>query len=56
MSYAIVALCEPYVPGTPGGPWTDAEIAIVREKVLQMLNQTNYFRGHPPEFRKMICC
>ena len=52
MSYVVGASCDPYVPGTPGGPWTDSEIAIVREKVLQMLNQTNYFRGHPPEFRK----
>ena len=25
--------CEPYKPGEPGGPWTDEEISIVREKV-----------------------
>ena len=48
----VGALCDPYVPGTPGGPWTDEEVAIVRQKILQMLNQTNYIRGHPPEFLK----
>ena len=40
-------LCDPYVPGTPGGPWTDSEVTIVRQKVLQMLNQTNYGNGQP---------
>jgi hypothetical protein len=31
-----------YVPGTPGGPWTDGEVTIVRQKVMQMLNASNY--------------
>jgi len=28
----------PYVPGTPGGPWTDEEVLIVKEKVQHMVN------------------
>ena len=27
-----------YVPGTPGGPWTDEEVLIVKEKVQFMAN------------------
>ena len=55
ISFVIGASCEQYVPGTPGGPWTDTEVAIVRQKVIQMLNQTNYLerpRGHAPLFHK----
>ena len=55
IAFVIGASCEQYVPGTPGGPWTDTEVAIVRQKVIQMLNQTNYLerpRGHAPLFHK----
>ena len=42
--------CEPYVPGTPGGPWTDSEALIVRQKVSKMLNQTKFASKLPPDF------
>merc|ERR1711962_1405455 len=31
----------PYVPGTPGGPWTDEEVLIVKEKVRYMIDEAN---------------
>ena len=31
----------PYVPGTPGGPWTDEEVLIVKEKVQYMIDPQN---------------
>jgi hypothetical protein len=31
----------PYVPGTPGGPWTDQEVLIVKEKVRYMIDVQN---------------
>ena len=37
MSLAFVTTAE-YVPGTPGGAWTDDEIDTVRQKVLRMLD------------------
>ena len=33
---------SPYVPGTPGGPWTDEEIAIVREKIIQVVDRASW--------------
>ena len=30
-----------YVPGTPGGPWTDEEVLIVKEKVRHMIDFRN---------------
>ena len=30
-----------YSPGSPGGPWTDEEVLIVKEKVLVMTNPDN---------------
>merc|ERR1711899_427078 len=30
-----------YVPGTPGGPWTDEEVLIVKEKVRYMIDEAN---------------
>ena len=38
----------PYVPGTSGGPWTEEEVDIVREKVEEMLDQDNYKGFHIP--------
>merc|ERR1719209_2197485 len=32
---------EAYVPGTPGGPWTDEEVLIVKEKVQYMIDFRN---------------
>ena len=31
----------PYIPGTPGGPWTDEEVLIVKEKVRYMIDEAN---------------
>merc|ERR1719222_1031098 len=31
----------PYVPGTPGGPWTDEEVLVVKEKVRYMIDEAN---------------
>jgi len=36
-----------YQPGTPGGPWTPAEIDIVRAKLLRMLDPTQDWRIFP---------
>ena len=36
------AYLGPYVPGQPGGPWTDSEVEIVRQKILEMIDETNY--------------
>ena len=30
-----------YIPGTPGGPWTDEEVLIVKEKVRHMIDFRN---------------
>ena len=30
-----------YTPGTPGGPWTDEEVLIVKEKVQYMIDVKN---------------
>ena len=35
-------ICAQYVPGTPGAAWSDEEVTIVRQKVMQMLNASNY--------------
>ena len=32
----------PYVPSQPGGPWSDNEVEIVRQKILEMIDETNY--------------
>ena len=36
LSSSLFLLCEcvPLEPGQPGGPWTDEEIGIVRQKVI----------------------
>ena len=31
-----------YTPGTPGGPWTDEEVLIVKEKIRFILNTHNH--------------
>ena len=31
-----------YIPGTPGGPWTEDEVLIVKEKVRFMINSHNH--------------
>ena len=30
---------DPYVPGTPGGPWTQAEVQIVKAKLFSLFNR-----------------
>merc|ERR1719295_1247790 len=37
LAAVVIASCEPYQPGQPGGEWSEEEIDIVREKILQML-------------------
>merc|ERR1712106_1039010 len=36
----------PYVPGQPGGPWTEEDVEITRERIEEMLNQDNYKGFH----------
>ena len=31
-----------YTPGTPGGPWTDEEVLIVKEKIRFILDTHNH--------------
>ena len=52
-AFVYLVTSAPYVPGEPGGPWTDQEISIVREKVLQVLNQKHYV--HSKKLRKKGC-
>ena len=49
LMFAFVAMvsfdlitASPYVPGTPGGPWTDEEISIVRKKIVQVIDQASW--------------
>ena len=30
------------MPGQPGGPWSDSQVEIVRRKVLEMIDVSNY--------------
>merc|ERR1719341_2274728 len=36
----------PYVPGQPGGPWTEEDVEITRDRIMEMLNQDNYRGFH----------
>ena len=39
----VSAFCPkgPYTPGSPGGPWTDEEVLVVKEKVRFMVDFRN---------------
>ena len=43
LSLATLSLSDPYVPGTPGAPWTQEEMAIVKSKLFSMFY---FFGGH----------
>ena len=38
LAAVVIASCEPYQPGQPGGEWSEEEIDIVREKVNQIFS------------------
>ena len=39
--YLLLSLCfaQQYVPGTPGGPWSDEEMIIVKAKLYSVFNR-----------------
>ena len=39
-----IAVAAPYAPGTPGAVWNEHEIKIVREKIIRMLDGSQYQR------------
>ena len=50
-AYLILLVClicqihgAPYVPGTPGGPWTKAEMLVVKAQLYNL-----YTRRHAPK-------
>ena len=41
MTLSDVVVCSGYIPGSPGGPWTEEEVSIVKEKVKAMIDPAN---------------
>ena len=39
LNFLDCALSEEYVPGTPGATWSYAEVEVVRQRVLEMIDQ-----------------
>ena len=36
-----VCHADPYVPGEPGGPWTESELSIVKAKLYAVYSRSN---------------